>query len=225
MKRFICCFMIVLIVVLGCGCDVEDLLKRDNSSDPPNVGNILTSAAGFVVQPLDTVNFWIEADDPTGGSLTYQWRINAGEIIGSSSTNELRWRAPIKGGNYTLSVDVSNKAETVTRSEVVKVPSVTEPKVEILAPLNMAFLVQHTNVIVKATARHENNIQEVQMWLDEQYLPLTPELDGDIYLFDWKIQANPGAHVLVIKAIAQLTGVVGSDSVTLYIEGIVAGKN
>ncbi len=224
MKRYLGFIMIFLLIVLGCGCDVEDLLQRNNSSDPPNAGNIQSSAVGFIVQPLDTVNFWIEADDPTGGSLTYQWRINAGEIIGSSSTDELIWRAPIKGGNYTLSVDVSNKAETVTRSEVVKVPSVAEPRVEILAPPNKAFLVQHTNVIVKATAKHENNIQNVQMWLDEQQLPLTPELEGDIYLFDWKIQANPGTHELTIKAIAQLTGVVGTDSITVYIEGIVAGK-
>ncbi len=224
MKRAVLYFGFMLVLSAGPGCNLEDLVNDAVGPDPPNVGNINSDAADFKVFPLDTARFWIEASDPQGEQLQYQWRINAGEIVGPSGRDSLIWRAPIAGGNYVLSVDVSNSAEKVTRSETIKVVSVREPKVSILQPEHNAFLVQHTGRTVKASALHENGIQAVEFWLDDILLPLSPVRVQDTYSFEWQIDTSPGQHELKIRAIAQLTGTAGSDSIMVFVEGMIAGK-
>ena len=221
MKHALFLIGIMSLLLSGFGCDLEDLV---NTTKAPDVGSIQTDAAGFVVQPLDTVHFWVEAQDPQGESLQYQWVINSGEIIGSSRLDQLTWKAPLKGGNYSLSVTVSNSSEQVTRTEMVRVPSAATPKVNIIAPQDNAYLVQHSRVTVEAGAVHENGLQSVQFWIDDQYFPLTPDRVDDNYLFDWTVDIAPGTHEIKILAVAQLTSATGADSVLVMVEGIVPGK-
>jgi hypothetical protein len=224
MRHTVLFFLIMLILASGSGCNLEDLVNDAVGPDPPNVGNIVSDAADFKVYPLDTARFWINASDPQGEQLQYQWRINAGEIIGPGGRDSLIWRAPIAGGNYILSVEVSNSAEKVTRSETIKVVSVSEPKVGILQPEHNAFLVQHTSLTVKASALHENGIQAVEFWLDDTRIPISPVQTQDTYAFEWQIDTAPGQHELKVRAIAQLTGTAGSDSIMVFVEGMIAGK-
>jgi len=212
---------ILLLVYLCCGCNLDKLI---NNGDPPDAGNIKTDAPGFAVQPLDTALFWIEATDPAGGTLVYKWTVNGGEIIGSSGESELTWRAPIRGGSYTINVEISNKEDKISRSEVIKVPSLAAPKVKILEPAPDSYVVQYSDLTIQATAVHENNIQVVQLWIDDIYTPSTPAVHNDAYEFVWKIDAAPGSHELKVRAVAQLTGVAGQDSLMIHIEGIVEGK-
>ena len=220
MNRITVTAAILLLLYLCCGCNLDKLI----SGDPPEAGDIKTDASGFVVQPLDTARFWIEATDPAGGTLGYKWTVNGGEIIGSSGQSELIWRAPIKGGNYSINVEISNKEDNISRSEVIKVPSLTAPRVNILEPAPDSYVVQYSDLTIKASAIHENNIQVVQLWIDDTYTPSTPAVHNDVYEFVWKIDAAPGNHELKVRAVAQLTGATGQDSLTIHVEGIVAGK-
>lgn len=220
MNRMTLTAAFILLLCLSPGCNLDKIFN----GDPPEAGDIKTDASGFVVQPLDTALFWIEAKDPAEGTLSYKWTVNGGEIIGSSGQSELTWRAPIKGGNYSINVEISNSENKISRSEVIKVPSLAAPKVKIMEPSPGSYVVQYTDLTIRASAIHENNIQVVQIWIDDIYTPSTPAVYNDVYEFVWKIDAAPGNHELKVRAVAQLTGVAGHDSLTIHVEGIVEGK-
>jgi len=213
--------LLLFILTAFCACNLDDLIK---DVEPPQVGNILTTAESFMANPGDTVLFWVEATDPQDKALSYKWTLAAGEIIGSAQHDTLTWKAPLSGGDNQVAVKVSNSEKSVTRTETITVISSVKPYVKILYPSSTQYLVQYTPVTVKADAYHDNGIYQVQLWINDALLPGLPVQNAQEYKFVWDGAAPAGMVEIKVTAISQITSVSGSDSVRVPLEGIIRGK-
>ena len=215
-------WLVTICVIFTFSCDVEELLK---DSKPPEVSKIYTDATGFIVNPLDTARFWVEATNPVEGNLIYQWSGSGGEFIGSIRTAEVLWRAPLKGDTYTISVDVSNTDETTSRSEQIRVPSVNAPLVSITEPKPDSYLVQNTEVQIGATATHENGILLIRFYANDSLLVIREGSSSETYVYLWRVDLPAGNGELKVEAVANnITETVGGDSISVHIEGVIPGK-
>ena len=70
MKLSIVTLMLTLMILLSC--DPKELFKPKNA---PQAGSIHSNAINFIVNPADTVKFWIDATNPEEGQLSYEWTI------------------------------------------------------------------------------------------------------------------------------------------------------
>ncbi len=216
---FICIF--ISIILFSIACDVENLLK---TTEPPQVSDIMSSEPGFVVQPTQAVKFWVEASDPEGGVLTYEWTASAGAYIGSRQTDTLEWRAPVTGGQYVISVKVSNADKDVTRSKEILVPSLTAPQVSIISPLGGEFITQQNTVLVQATAISENGIFQTDFFVNDSLVSSLAGATSNSYIFNWLVREAAGQAKLKVSATARQTGLTGADSLIVNVEGIIPGK-
>jgi hypothetical protein len=214
---YIVCFVLPVII----SCDVENLLK---TAEEPVVSDIYSDATDYVVQPMQLAKFWVNASNPEEGTLTYLWTASGGEYLGSRQNDTLVWRAPVTGGRYNVSVKVSNSEKDVTRSREITVPSLNAPQVEIVSPENNAFLVQQSTVIVSATAVSENGIFQTDFYVNDSLVASRAGNSGNSYQFDWLIREQAGVAELKIAATAKQTGLIGCDSISVNIEGIIPGK-
>ena len=217
--KYIIIFISFFVLVISC--DVENLLK---TSDPPQVSDIFSNAPRFIVQPTQTAKFWVTASNPEEGVLTYVWSANGGEYIGSRQNDTLTWKAPVTGGLYTITVKVSNSEKDVTRSREITVPSLNAPQVNIISPKSGEFFVQESNVLINATAISENGISRTDLFVNDS---LVSSLSGSIsnnYEFIWIVREDAGPAEIKVSAVAKQTGLTGSDSVLVNVEGIIPGK-
>jgi len=210
-----------LTALMVSSCDVEDLLR---TTDPPEVSRIYSSAENFLVQPLDTAEFWVTATDPGGLQLTYQWSVNGGSIIGTRSSDRVIWAAPLTGNIYNISVNVANSEESTTRSENITVPSLSAPLVNIESPEESSYLVQNSTVVVRARASHENGISSIAFYANDSLIQNQGGISGSLYNFVWLIAVPAGKAELKVVATANVTGAQGMDKVQVNIEGIIPGK-
>lgn len=211
----------ILFFVLLISCDVENLLK---TSEPPQVSDIISDAPDFRVYPTQTAKFWVNASNPEDGILTYEWSANAGECLGSRQNDTLTWRAPVTGGTYNISVKVANAEKDITRVKAVTVPSLIAPQVDIIFPVSGEYFVQQSTATIKATAISENGIFRTDFYVNDS---LVSSLSGSIsnnYEFSWIVREDAGPVELKISAVAKQTGLTGSDSVLVNVEGIIQGK-
>jgi hypothetical protein len=211
----------VLIFVFAISCDVEELLK---TAQEPEVSNIFSDADGFVVEPLQQTKFWVNASDPDGGTVTYQWSASGGEYLSNRQNDTLVWRAPVTGGVYTISVKVANSEKDVTRSRDVTVPSYNAPQVEITAPPNNQYVVQENPVVVSASAFSENGIFRVDFLVRDSLVESKSGAGNTNFEFNWTVKEEAGPVELKVSATANQTGLVGSDSILVNVEGVIPGK-
>lgn len=220
---------LLFIVVIFISCDPEELFKAKNA---PDAGKIQSDASAFVVNPTDTVTFWVVATDPDGRELNYEWAVrddrgnHAGVFIGSNKTDKVTWKAPINGGIYEVKVTISNSDESITRSEEITVVTLVAPLVTILNPKEAAFIAQYQNVGVKAEVIHPLGIYQTALIVNDSVQVANASGNGDdTFEFNWKADAPAGSVEIKIVAEANVTGATGSDSVVVNIEGVVPGKN
>lgn len=202
-------------------CDVEELLK---TTAPPEVSRIFSTAGNFIVQPLDSAEFWVTAVDPEGQSLTYSWSVSGGSIIGSRSGDRIMWQAPLAGSVYSIKVTVSNSDKSTDRTEQITVPSRTAPAVNIDAPAEGSFLIQNSLVTVSVSASHENGIASLALYANDELLETKGGNTKGTYTFDWLIGVPAGQAELKAVATANITGAQSTDMIRVNIEGIIAGK-
>jgi hypothetical protein len=218
-------YKLVYVIIAGffllTSCDVEKLLK---TTEEPEVSDIFSDAAGFVVQPTKTAKFWVIATNPEEGVLTYQWTAAGGEYIGSRQNDTLTWRAPITGGQYSVKVEVSNSDKSVTRSREISVPSLNAPQVNITSPKSNEYLVQESSVIVSAMAISENGIFQTDFYVNDSLVSSQSGNSNNNYEFSWIVREEAGPAEVKISATSIQTRLVGRDSIVVNVEGIIPGK-
>ena len=218
--RIVAYLCMVLILQMS-SCGLEDLIKEVN---PPEVSTIYSTAENFSVNPGDTILFWVIASDPEGGSLSYLWTLNAGEIIGSAQRDTLKWKAPLSGGEFPIWVKVSKSEKSITREENITVISLQRPYVKILKPVRDTFLVQYQTTTVTALAFHENGLMQVNLWVNDTLVSSQSGNSASEYNFLWNGSASAGTAEIKISAVSKKTTMTGSDSINVSLEGIIRGK-
>jgi hypothetical protein len=208
--------LIVLITVIGCSSDLFEINRA------PEIVSMNFSA--YEVDPGDTVQIILDIKD-TDEVLHYSWSANGGSFIPPTDRSEVEWKAPLEGGQYRITVKVSNDKKSTTKHQNVTVRSYTKPLVEILAPQNGEYLVQYSDVVVQAFAQHNNGIHHLNFFIDDT---LKQTINGHVisseYEFVYPLSVSPGEKEMKIEAFANITEAVGRDSIQITIEGILLGK-
>ena len=220
--------VLILTLALLLACNPEELFK---SKIAPEAGAIQSDANNFIVNPTDTVKFWIDATNPEEGQLNYEWTIkdgnghHAGVFIGSTKTDTILWKAPIEGGIYEVKVTISNNDQNITRTEQIRVVTLVAPLVTILNPKDAAYIVQYQHTKVKAEVIHPLGIYQTELIVNDTiHVAIASGNGDDIYEFNWNANAPSGKAEVKIIAEANVTGALGADSVLVNIEGIIPGK-
>jgi len=215
--------LMILPLVLIAACDA-DLFKSEDETQAPNVGDIETTAADFTLSVGDTARFWVSASDPDGKALTYKWEKTGGEFVTTFDAPEVIWRAPLKGGDYSISIRVANEDKQVNKSKLVRVISSEKPVIRIIKPLNNEYLVQYGSYNVQVEAFHDNGISIVKLYVNDLFVGNLDEKTASIFYYQWYVDADAGVAQLKVLAEARSVGTLNEDSTTVKIEGVIPGK-
>ncbi len=209
--------VLVFLTILGCSSDIFEIVKS------PEIESMTLSA--YEVDPGDSVRITLKVKN-TDSVLHYNWSANGGDFIPPTDQAEVFWKAPREGGQYRITVKVSNEKKSTTKSQNVTVRSYTEPIVEILVPQNGDYLIQYSEIKIQVFAQHNNGINHLNFFIDDT---LKTTVNGHIisseYEFPYQCSESPGEKEMKIEAFANITGTVGRDSIQVVIEGIVMGKD
>jgi len=214
MKRY-CQAVILWIVFSGSiGCEELDKLVRPNQ--PPSLDRIF--ALRNQLNPTDTTTVIVEANDPEGGALSYEWSAERG-ALSSTAGRYVRWTAPATGGNYKIAVTVRDDKRAETQGQVtLTVVASEKPIVKIVQPLNGAFISGLGVFVIEALASHPNGIQRVEFQVGAKILGFD---DTPSYQQAWSIDGLSGPASLIVRAFrAGVPGEPGIDSVRVSIEGV-----
>ena len=223
MKRKLVEIFLILPWVLIGSCDA-DLFKTADEIQDPIISEIESTAEGFTLNVGDTAKFWITASDPDGRVLSYIWAKDDGEFVSTSDEPEVTWRAPFKGGDYTINVEVSNGDKQVSRSKIIRVISSEKPVVRIIKPVRNEYLVQYETLNIQVEAFHDNGISAVELFANELFVGNLTEKGGNIFKYDWIIDASAGTAIIRVLAQARSIGTQNEDSTIVRIEGVIPGK-
>ena len=193
--------------------------------DPPKAPEIQgLELDKYEADPGETVTATVAATDPKGLALRYEWTVSEGQLLPPLDRPQVKWKLPAVGGEYQITVKVSNEDKSASRSVNATVRSLTEPEVEILSPADGSHWVQHSTLSVSARARHDNGIARVDLFLNRSLkATLNGRTDG-MYAFTCELEEPAGPARVVVEAVANVTGRAGSDSVAIVIDGVVIGK-
>jgi len=214
-------FNIILIPLILVGFNACNLL---NQTEAPQVSQIYTTAEDFIVNPGDTILFWVNVSDPQDKKLTITWTLSVGEIIGSAQRDTLRWKAPLTGGRFMVKVKVANPDTSVTKSEYITVVSFIRPYVKIIVPTVNDYLVQYQSTTITAQAFHDNGLSLVQLWINDSLIDSQSGGNDNQYRLDWDGNGPAGLIKIKVSAVSRITAMSGADSIFVPLEGIVRGK-
>lgn len=204
--------LIVLSGLLGC----EDLGKLIQPNKPPVIDRVYALRNQF--SPTDTTTVIVEAHDPEGGSLSYEWSA-AGGALSSTSGRFVHWTAPNTAGNYKISVTVRDEKRDETPGHVTLTILASEkPTAKIVEPAPDAFIPGLGVTVIEALANHPNGIQRVEFQVGAQSLGSdnTPP-----YEQAWSVDGLSGPATIIVRAYrAGASGEPGIDSVRVSIEGV-----
>jgi hypothetical protein len=178
----------------------------------------------YELDPGETVTATVSATDANGQTLIYEWTVSGGQLLPPLDRSQVRWKTPAVGGVYRITVKVSNEEKSASRSVNATVRSLVNPVVKILSPSEGSRWLQHTDLSVTAQARHDNGIARVDLFLNRsRKATLNGRTDG-MYAFTCELDEPAGPAKVRIEAVANVTGSAGSDSVGIFIDGVVIGK-
>jgi len=92
-----------------------------SANKPPVISSMTTDRANLSYGGMTTVT--VVASDPDGDALRYSWSASEGSVSGQG--NRVTWSAPNKGGDYAITVLVSDGKSESRQSVVVRVMSTT----------------------------------------------------------------------------------------------------
>jgi hypothetical protein len=204
------------LLALACSTDLFKPAK------PPVITRMEASA--YEIDPGMTVQVSVSVDDDDAPVLVYRWSADGGQFIPPVDQSAVAWKAPAAGGNFVITVEVSNEKKSAGRSITVTVRSFAKPGVEILSPKNGDYVVQHETLFVRAVAAHSNGINHVDLFIRDILKETRSGHSSGQYDFAWPVSESAGPAEIKIEATANATGVTGRDSVRVTFEGIVLGK-
>ena len=212
-------FFILLILLLGCD---AKLFETEEEPPAPEVSEIFTSLSEIFAG--DSVKFWVNASNPGEGSLSYDWNKSAGEFLSPPDQDTIKWRAPFKGGDQSIEVNVSNNDKTVTKSKLIEVISLNIPVVNIVNPKENAYLVQYETTEIKVEAFHDNGISYVEFFINDSSLGIIDGNTANSYTKSWLNLAPAGSAEIKVTAVARSAATESFDLVVVNIEGVIPGK-
>jgi hypothetical protein len=178
----------------------------------------------YETDPGETVTATVSASDSKGQELRYEWSVSAGQLLPPLDGTKVKWKVPAVGGVYQITVKVSNDAKSASRSASATVRSPAGPEVKILSPTDGSHRVQHSTLAVSARARHDNGIARVDLFLNRTRKATLNGHAGDVYDFTCGLDEPAGRASVRVEAVANVTGRAASDSVNIFIDGVVPGK-
>jgi len=204
--------LFVMIFVFACG-KLDSLLDRD---DPPIIDRVV--ALRNQIPPNDTTTVRVEARDPQGEALSYEWSSQSG-MLSSSTGQRVLWTAPANAGNYGVRVKVRNgKDKQAEASVTIAVIAGEAPIVKILQPTNGDYVTGVGSALIEAVASHPNGISEVQFWAGNKFLGVD---NAAPFQQAWQVEGLSGPASIVARAYrATAGGVPGIDSIQVHIEGV-----
>ncbi|MEE9117791.1 MAG: Ig-like domain-containing protein, partial [Calditrichia bacterium] len=200
------------------------LFETEEDPPAPEVSEIFTSLSNSRILAGDSTEFWVEASNPGSGSLHYDWNATDGYFLSPWDTEHIKWRAPFQGGIETIEIRVSNDDETIHKSKDITVVSLDTPVVNILSPKNDAYLVQFETIELVAEAFHDNQISVVEFFVNDKSIEILGREESNQYKVSWLNEALAGNAEIKVTAVASITGIMGIDSITVNIEGVIPGK-
>ena len=81
--------ILITCVLFFISCNLAEDLVTDKKA--PEV-DAIQSDKGFNVDPGDTVTFSVNATNPEEGTLSYEWRKEAGEFLNSNRESSVVWK-------------------------------------------------------------------------------------------------------------------------------------
>ena len=201
-------------------CDkVGDIIDNE-AYDPPVINDLKLTPS--VVYPGDTLKAVVTATNPEKGLMTYNWVATGGQFIQPANEDTVYWIAPFQGGNYDITVTVSNEKKDKKATEKVNVISSIKPIVEIQNPEQGAFFVPGEQILVNAVAFHDNGLNFVKLFAGDIAVDSTDFNSSNEYQLIYESNFSMiGSVTLKIEAEAfGQKGNTGMDSVIVNIEGI-----
>jgi len=216
-------FIILICFAISFSCDPK-LFESEEEPPAPEVSDIFTDLSNSQIWAGDSAEFWIDASNPGEGSLKYDWSATGGYFLTPRDIPHVKWRAPFKGGPEKIEVRVSNNDKTTLQDKPLTVVSRSTPVVNILSPVNEAYLVQFETIDIEAEVIHENDITYVEIFINEESIKILNGNQSNQYKYSWINNAAAGGAEIKVTAVAEITGNVGGDSIIVNIEGVIPGK-
>jgi hypothetical protein len=179
----------------------------------------------YELDPGETATATASATDANGQALSYEWTVSGGQLLPPLDRSQVKWKTPVVGGAYRITVTVSNEEKSASRSVSATVRSPVGPVVKILSPSEGSHRMQHTTLSVTAQARHDNGIARVDLFLNGILQATSNGRTDARYDFTCALEEPAGPASVRIEAVANVTGRVGSDSVGIVIDGLIIGKS
>ncbi len=217
MKRFGGIFFVLLAAGFLIGCEELASLIQNK---PPVIDRL--SAIRERLSPGDTTTVLIEAHDPEGGALSYEWSAEQGTLSTTTGRHVL-WTAPAVASNYKISVKVHDEQRSETQGQVtLTVLAIENPTVKIMQPANGAFIPGLGVITIEAQASHPNGIQRVEFWVGDKVLGSdNSPSQQQLYQQLWQVEGLSGPATIMVRAFrAGTSGDPGVDSVRVSIEGV-----
>jgi hypothetical protein len=216
MTRYCGPILLLFAVALLLGCEELASLLQNK---PPVIDRLIAIRDRLL--PTDTTTVLIEAHDPEGGALSYEWSAEQGTLSTTTGRHAV-WTAPA-AGNYKISVKVFDEKRSETQGQVtLTVLGSENPVVKIMQPANGAFIPGLGVITIEAQASHPNGIQRVEFLVGDKILGSanspTPQL---LYRQFWQLEGLSGPATIIARAFrARDSGAPGVDSVRVSIEGV-----
>ncbi len=86
----------------------EIIVTPSQTRNAPPAVTLIVPPTGCVAAN-QTISLRVEAQDPEGGSLRYQWTASGGSFSGSANGAGAVWIAPLPPGVYTVRVSVTDR--------------------------------------------------------------------------------------------------------------------
>ncbi len=213
MKRFFSA--ILFLIAASCMMSCEELGSLIQANKPPAIDRIF--ALRDRLAPTDTTTVIVEARDPEGGALSYEWSKEGG-TLSSTSGRHVLWTAPA-AGNYKISVKVRDDKRGETQGQVTIVVLGSEkPTVKIVQPTDGAFIPGLGVFVIEALASHPNGIQRVDFQIGDSSVG---SANSSPYRYLWQVEGLSGPATIIVRAFrAGAAGEPGIDSVRVNVEGV-----
>jgi hypothetical protein len=208
--------VVFLTLALSCSTDLF------NPEKPPQINSLTLDR--YEVDAGDTVTAAVSVRNARDKALTYGWTASGGFFILPSDQSTVRWKSPSTGGSYSISVTVSEEDRSASRSTDVTVRSLVLPDVLILSPQAGAYVVQHDSLEVRARARHDNGLDRVRLFINGGLKKTVDGGSGEVYTFVCPVEEPAGEAIVRVEAVARVSLLTKSDSIRVFIEGVVPGK-
>lgn len=177
------------------------------------------------VDPGDTIKITVQLKDMEDPTLVYNWTADGGQFLAPGNEPAVFWKAPAVGGEYHIELIVSNnKKQSAPESRTITVRSYAAPFVEIVSPVDGSLFIQYTTIQIQAIANHQNGIETVRLYINDQFQSEIEGKSTEDYQFTYSLSGPEGVNKIRADAVAKLTGVIGSDSVQVRVEGVILGK-